>query len=118
MEENFIAQLGVTLDEGKFYIVEKPFFLQVVDGPLQRVEKGWRLLLSQRFGDEMFFSGRVIPVELGEHFEAVRDFQVIQNGEYFRVKKGDTLKLTKDEAVQFLRTGDVREKRGGFENES
>jgi len=108
----------ITFENGKLYEVEKSFFMRVCDGPLVAAKKGEIVLLSERFGDEMFFNGKAIPCEMGEIFEAVTDFQTVQNGEFFRIKKGDVLKLSKDEAVTHLRKNDVRKKRGGFENES
>jgi hypothetical protein len=106
-------EFGISHDEGRSFIVTRAFMMKVLDGPLVRAEAGEVVFLSPELGNELFFSGKVIPCELGEHYEAVKDFQVVQGGEYFRVKKGDVVKLSRDEAISLLRSGDVKEKKGG-----
>lgn len=106
-------EYGISHDEGRTFIVQRGFMMKICDGPLVRAEPGETVFLSPQFGDELFLSGKVIPVALPEFYEAVRDFQTVQNGEYFRVKKGDILKLSRDEAIHFLRSGEVKPKKEG-----
>lgn len=113
-QESVIAEWGITSDGGRLYEVERPFWLNVKDGPLEAVKKGDIVMLGQRTGQEMFLANKVCPIELGEIFEALADFRTINsNGEWLEVKRGDILKLSRDEALTLLRRREVKEKKGG-----
>lgn len=109
-------EFGVIFEEGRLYEVQKAFWMKTCDGPLVVAKPGEIVFLSQNFGNEMFLAGRVIPQELPEYYEALHDFQTIgPDGCYIRVKRGDVVRLSKDEVVRFLRSGDVKPKKGGIE---
>ncbi len=109
--EAITHQFGVG-DEGDLYRVERDFFLDVKLGPLIPVRKGQIVRLSRKSGVEFFCAGKVAPVEIGTVFEAVRDFRTAQNGEWLDVQAGDTLRLERDEALELLRQGMVKQKKG------
>ncbi len=107
-----ITQFGVTLDDGELYRVERDFYLDVKLGPLVPVRKGQIVRLSRASAAELFYACKVSPVEIGQVFEALRDFRTVKEGEWLDVVQGDVLKLEKGEALPLLRSGMVREKKG------
>ena len=112
-EEQIIAEYGVTPASGRMYEVERPFQLNICDGPPVVVEKGQKVFLDVRTGNEMFFSNRVTPCEIGEIFEVVVPFQIVRNGEYVYLEREDVIRLSREEAIALLREHKVKEKRGG-----
>jgi len=61
----------------------------------------------------MFFAKKVIPTEIGEIFEVLVPFQVVRDGKYLYLERGDIVKLTQEEAISLLRKQEIKEKRGG-----
>jgi len=63
---------------------------------------------------EVFYGGKVTPVNLGETFQAIRPLRTVDgNGEWLDVERGDVLKLDRNEAIKLLRQGTVRELKKG-----
>ncbi len=111
-EQETICELGVTPETGVPYEVTRPFYLKICDGPLVALKKGQRVFLELRTGKEMFFSRKVVPIELGKTFEVIVPFQVVKEGKYLYLDRGDIIKLTQEEAIPLLRKQEIKEKRG------
>lgn len=112
-EQETICEYGVGPESGRLYEVQRDFYLNVCDGPLVAVRKGQRVFLDHRTGNQMFFAKKVIPTEIGEIFEVLVPFQVVRDGKYLYLERGDIVKLTQEEAISLLRKQEIKEKRGG-----
>jgi hypothetical protein len=103
-------ELGDGTAEG-LYRVERSFFMKVRNGPGVSVPAGSIVILSQRTALEFFFANKIIPIgiEDGQDYEAIRDFRhTTAEGRYEDIEKGMQVRLTKDEALNLLKTGQVK----------
>jgi len=110
-EQNVINQFAAGPDDDLF-LVERGFFLDTKLGPLVGVKPGDVVRLTKKAGVELFYGCKVIPLELGEVFEAVRPFRTAVNGEWVDVEVADVIRLDREEALKLLRDGSVKEKKG------
>ncbi len=107
-------QFGVTDSDGVPYLAVKDFYLQTLFGPLTLIRKGARVMLSPKTGKELFYSSKVEPETLSDVFEIIEPIRTVLNGEWLYAKKGDIVKLTREEALPLLREGKIEEKKGGI----
>jgi hypothetical protein len=112
-EQAEICEYAIAYDQSRQFKALKSFFLQIRNGPLTAVKAGSLLRLSDRLGNELFFTNKVVPVEIGEIFEVIRPFRMEQAGRWVNLERDDVVKLEEEEAILFLREGKVKEKRGG-----
>jgi len=108
-----ICEFGIGPDQGRLYVVRRPFFLKTRIGPLESVKVNGLVRLEATTAEILFFAGKIEPSELAETFEVIHDFCSVENGEFVPLEKGDVLKLSRDEAIPLLRAQKIKEKRGG-----
>lgn len=111
-EESVITEFGVTDSDGRICRTRESFWLPTRNGPLESIPKNVLVMVSQRTADELFYSGKAVPEQLGEIFEVLRPTRMVQNGEYLDLATGDILRMGKEEAIPLLRQGVIKERRG------
>lgn len=108
--EDIFVQFGLPENEGKLYKVVKPFMLSTRYGPTVAVSKGSLVRLDAKMGPEAFLSGQVEPVDLGDTFTVIKNFQAVNaDGCWILVGPGDVVKLGRTEAIKYMRQGLIRE---------
>jgi len=110
-EEIEIAEFGIAYESSKTFFCEKSFMLRTINGPLIEVRPGQKVRLGDRLGPELFYANKVVPLLIGELFEVVVTFQIVnKSGEFENVNQGDVVKLERSEAIKLLKEGKVKEK--------
>jgi hypothetical protein len=111
-EKTIIAEFGVE-ETGRAYVCERPFLLRTLNGPLQRIEPGTELRLTEETGKSLFYAGKVRPISLPDLFEVLTDFREVgPDGLFIWLCSGDIVKLEPGEALHLLREGRIKPKGG------
>jgi len=98
-----LYEFGVRYEEASPYVVEKSFYLSIRFGPPVPIPKGETVWVSKQTAEELFFSCKVAPLQLGEFFRVTRPFLDVQDGQWVNLKINDVLRLTREEAITLLR---------------
>jgi hypothetical protein len=105
---------------GQIFSVVRSFMMKVFDAPLQRVIAGQLVGLSPETAAELFYCGKITPVDIAElgEYEVLQDIRIIIGERYKRLKPKDMIELSKSEALSLLREQKVKFIREVKENES
>jgi len=99
--------------DGDLYLVTRSFLLRVKDGPLQPVKPGQVVRLSSDSAAEAFLGFKIEPLEIGELFTVLRPIEIVgADGCWICAVPGDEVRLSRSEALDFLRKGLVKQKEG------
>jgi hypothetical protein len=111
-EEPCYVEYGLGPEEGKTSRVVKSFLLPTCHGPLTSIPVGSLIRVSEKTGNELFFSGRVEPLELSETFEVLHEIRSVDpvSGEWLDAARGDIIRMTRDEAMPLLVQGMIKER--------
>ena len=104
------VQFGLEENQGRLYKVVRSFLLPTRFGPLTQIPHGSKVRLDDKLAEEAFYGNRVEPIELGEFFTVIRPVQIVgPDGCWIMGEPGDTVKLSRDEAIKLLRQGYIKE---------
>jgi hypothetical protein len=109
--EAIIKEFG-SEETDEIFLVVRSFLLRTKAGPPEAVPVGAKVRLTPLTGKETFLAGQTQPVLLGEEFEAMQAFRDVgPDGLWVSVAQGDLIRLTRTEAVDYLRKRLVKEVR-------
>jgi hypothetical protein len=111
-QEVIVEEFGSTADDPVHKVVHG-FYLRTRNGPLEVLMPGQLVRLTPATAMEAFQGFQIEPLEIGELFTVVRPIQIVgSDGCWICAGIGDEVRLSKTEAIDFLRKGAVREKKG------
>lgn len=109
-QEVIVEEFGVSADDPVHRVIHG-FQLRLRDGPLEALKPGQLVRLTQGTAQEAFWGNRTEPVEIGEIFVALQPIQVAGlDACWLRADIGDEVKLSRIEALDFLKKGWIKQK--------